>query len=106
MKNRGTMVVAMVACLFGWAVGTGFGEDTPPNPDEMIAAMREMGKPGAMHKHLEPMVGHFNVGVKSWHGGQESTSSATASAEWMLGGRYLKHTTAARCSARRSQALA
>lgn len=60
---------------------------------EAMKKMAEFATPGAGHKALEPLVGEWVVESKMWMGGQGSPmteSKGSASAKWILDGRYLQ----------------
>ncbi len=76
----------------------GKGEGTPPGMSaEQAAEMQAWMKssiPGPEHKQLEYMVGNFDVAVKSWMDptAPPMESKGTSTAEWILGGRWVRHT--------------
>ncbi|MAF66735.1 MAG: hypothetical protein CMJ84_13890 [Planctomycetes bacterium] len=67
--------------------------DPPPmSPEEMMAAVVELGTPGAEHRVLEPMLGTFRAALTMWAepGTEPMTSTGTMHSFWMFGGRFLR----------------
>lgn len=60
---------------------------------EAMKKMEEAGKVGPNHKALEPLVGSWKAEVKCWKpdgSGEPHSSQGTASAKWILQGRFLQ----------------
>lgn len=69
-----------------------------PAPDMMEGMKKwvEAATPGAPHKALEPMIGEWELTTKMWMSGPGSPameSKGTATARWILGGRYVQSET-------------
>lgn len=84
----GTLALALVA-------GGAFAQEAKkPSAEEQAAmeAMMKAASPGDMHKKLAPMVGTFNVTVKSFMapGAPPMESTGTSENSWVLGGRWVE----------------
>jgi hypothetical protein len=80
--------------LFGMIVlNSATADDKPQTDDEKaaLAAIIKAGAPGEAHQKLEPMIGEWDLAVKTWMGpGRDPTETkGTASHHWILGKRYL-----------------
>jgi hypothetical protein len=62
------------------------------DPQQMMEACAELGKPGSEHKRLEPFVGEWNVKATFWMepGAPATDSTGKAKIEWILDGHYLR----------------
>jgi hypothetical protein len=60
---------------------------------KMMEAMTKLGAPGEYHKHLEGMIGSWNVAGKFWMApdAELQESKGTSEMKWMLGGRFVMH---------------
>jgi hypothetical protein len=58
----------------------------------MMEAWMKAGTPGEPHRQLAATVGTWKAHVRTWMGGQESTSEGTAKREMVLDGRVLTET--------------
>jgi hypothetical protein len=71
------------------------GQPTPEQMAEMMKKWQASATPGENHKHLEPLVGTWDLTMKTWMGGPDSepaVSTGTAEAKWILGKRYVQET--------------
>ena len=61
-----------------------------PNP-AMEQAMK-LGSPGAAHRALDPLVGHFNATIRTWMkpGDPPMVSKGVSDNSWILDGRFVK----------------
>jgi len=85
------------------AKGGDHREDKSPEPSvkdgfsdaeaaEVMKAWLALGTPGEHHKRLDPLVGSWDIVVKSWNAGPEgppTESKGTARTRWLYEGRYL-----------------
>ncbi len=67
-------------------------EKMDPKTEEIMKKMEVAGTPGDAHKALEPLVGNWNVEVKSWMSpdAPPTTTKATAKASWVMNGRFVQ----------------
>lgn len=85
---------AAVALVLGLLAGLAFAQDTklPANPEELIKAMEQAGKPGPGHAKLEPLAGSWTYTCKFWMDPSKPPleSKGTIERKWILGGRFLE----------------
>ncbi len=66
---------------------------TGPSASECEAAMIEMGKPAEELRFIKPLIGTWDAEVKLWMGpGEPMVSRGVMVNDWVLGGRWLRHT--------------
>jgi hypothetical protein len=73
--------------------GSKFGsQGSAPSQEEILRKMEAAGTPGPAHKALDALVGNWKAEVKCWHdpSGQPQTSHGSATAKWILNGRFLQ----------------
>jgi hypothetical protein len=85
--------VAVFALATVWFGGEVLSQDegAAEGVDAAMAKAMEAGKPGAFHKHLEPLLGSWNCAVKlsMIPGAPPEESKGTIERRWILGGRFL-----------------
>lgn len=65
-------------------------EMQPPDMEECMKKMAAAAEPGHYHKHLNALVGTWEVTSKFWMGpGEPQTGKGVAKRKWILGGRFL-----------------
>lgn len=102
MKARTVLCVAMLAGAIIFVTGQVVPQDKSTKPggpeqessDEMDAMMQEWAKyakPGEHHARLQPLIGRWNLTIRSAMapGQPMQESTGTAEYEWILGGRYV-----------------
>src|SRR5215831_14924059 len=81
------------AASVGTAVQATGATGQPPNPQEMMKQMVEMGKLNANHKLLADMNGSWNYAIKMWMSpdpnAKPQESKGTATRKSVMGGRYV-----------------
>ena len=71
------------------AIPASFDGDT--TPEEMMAAMMELGQTGPEHRALDFLIGDFRVDVTSYVPGMDPIESrGRMSHKWVLGGKWLQ----------------
>jgi hypothetical protein len=62
------------------------------NPEDMMKAVAEIGKPGPEHTKLEPLIGNWTYSGKFWMdpSQQPMDCSGTIERKWTLGGRFVE----------------
>ena len=88
----GSALVVAGALAAGLALGS---ENTPkadPTMEEMMKKAETACTPGTAHQALEPLVGEWNVEVKTWMtpDAQPLLSTGTATSTWALKGRFVQ----------------
>jgi hypothetical protein len=68
------------------------GQAGSPGQAEMIKKREAAGRPGPAHEALKALAGTWNAEVKCWMDpkGSPEVSRGTASADWILNGRFLE----------------
>ena len=63
------------------------------SPEDM-AKWAQYSTPGEHHEQLEPIIGRWNETIKLWFtpDAPPTEETATSTAEWILDGRYIRHT--------------
>lgn len=102
MRGRALLCGATVAVAMLFVTGQVVSQDRPAKPagadqegeSEMDAMMRQRAKhaqPGEHHARLQPLVGRWNLTVRSMMapGQPAQESTGTAEYKWILGGRYV-----------------
>jgi hypothetical protein len=96
MRTYAILTVVAVVAAGAFFAGTAVTKEEPapaapaPSPDDLMAKMMELGKPGPHHEHLKPFVGEWTAVAKSWHGpGEPNVSEGHSSNQMILGGRFL-----------------
>jgi hypothetical protein len=73
---------------------------TPPNPEALLQALAEAGKPGADHKKLEPFVGQWTFTMKLWTDPNQAPAElkGTLERKWIMDGRFVQETARGACA--------
>ena len=68
------------------------GQTNSPGQAEMMKKMEAAGRPGPAHEALKALAGNWKAEVKCWMDpkGSPEVSQGTASARWILNGRFLE----------------
>ncbi|HVT43562.1 MAG TPA: DUF1579 domain-containing protein [Thermoanaerobaculia bacterium] len=95
MKVSRWFSLALVAMFAVTAVSAGeqkSAQSPPMDKKAMMEAYAKLSTPGEGHKMLEPIIGSWNVVVKSYMqpGAPAMESSGTSEHQWVLGGRYVE----------------
>jgi hypothetical protein len=63
-----------------------------PNNEEMMKKIEAAGAPGPAHKALEPLIGKWDVEVKTWMAPEAppTVTKGTATATWAMNGRFVQ----------------
>ena len=99
MSIRDRLVTALILAFSGTLlVNPAFAQDKSgqPDPEEMMAKMEALGKPGENHRLLAELVGSWDCKVTFWMapGAPPSVSLGTAVRKVILDGRYFVMDTA------------
>jgi uncharacterized protein DUF1579 len=88
MKIRALYVLAILVLIASVASA----QQEQMDEKAMMDAMMKAATPGEPHKKLEPFVGNWNVSTKMWAapGAPATEGTGSASARWVLGGRYIE----------------
>src|SRR5262245_31763975 len=64
---------------------------SPPNPEALLKALAEAGKPGAEHKKLQPLVGNWTFTMKVWTDPSQAPAElkGTIERKWIMDGRFV-----------------
>lgn len=96
MTTKRLGVLAAVLLAGSWLGGTARADDPADkpgdgvDPDALVKMFEALAAPGAEHKNLEFMVGHWKTETKSYFKpGEPEVSEGTATFEMILGGRFL-----------------
>lgn len=81
----------MAIMLLSFSASIWAEEKKAPSEEEMMAIYMKYAAPGEHHKMLEPLVGSWEAKTRWWTdpAAPPDTSSATAQAKWILGGRFV-----------------
>jgi hypothetical protein len=99
LKSLGA--AAALALLLGMLQATqADAPKTPPNPEALLKALAEAGKPGAEHKKLEPFVGHWTFTLKLWTDPSQAPAElkGTIERKWIMDGRFVQETARGACA--------
>src|SRR5262245_776758 len=98
--SRCVCTAVLLALLGGLCQVAQAEKPKAPSPDDLLAAIAEIGKPGAEHKKLEPLVGRWTVTVKFWTDPSTPPAELTGTVErkWILGGRFVQETSHGQCA--------
>ena len=91
-----TLVLVVMATIAGGLFAADKKDAKNPQMDEkaMMEAWMKAATPGDQHKKLQPVIGTWDVQVKSWMapGAPPEESTGTSESTWALGGRYVQQT--------------
>ncbi len=90
---RATSRVMVLCGALAFVAAAGTAEDKPaPNPEELIKAMTEAGKPGPEHAKLAPLIGNWTYTSKFWMDPSKPAmeSKGTIERKWVLGKRFVE----------------
>ena len=75
-----------------WVFGSENMQKVDPTMDEMMKKVEAACTPGSAHQALEPLVGEWNVDVKTWMtpDAPPVASKGTAKSNWTLKGRFVQ----------------
>jgi len=94
MKTRIVLlsVVMLAALAMITAQAPAQDKQQTPSMEEMMAEYAKYAAPGPQHKALEPLIGNWKAITKWWMdpAAPAETSSATSTAKWILGGRFVQ----------------
>ncbi len=86
--------IAALALVVSAVPGVTPAEDAKPpqDPQELVKALEEAGKPGPEHAKLQPLVGTWTYTCKFWMDPSQPPmeSQGTIERTWVLGGRFLE----------------
>jgi hypothetical protein len=90
--NRGLCLLAMSVCLANPVFADNTGKATQKNEAAMAKALELAMTPGEGQKKLTPMVGTFDVKIRTWVTPSSTPVESTASmvSTWVLEGRYVQ----------------
>ncbi len=93
MKFKNLFLLAVIGAILAsgvWVIAQN-GEEMTEEQKKMMELMTKYGSPGEHHKLLEHFAGEWDLTTKYWTAPdtEPQESQATASSEWVLGGRYL-----------------
>jgi hypothetical protein len=90
--NRGLCLLAMSVCLANPVLAENTGKTPPKNEAAMAKALEMAMTPGEGQKRLAPMVGTFDVKIRTWVTPSSAPVESTASmvSTWVLDGRYVQ----------------
>ncbi len=90
--SRGLCLLAMSACLANPVFAENTGKTPPKNEATMAKALEIAMTPGEGQKKLAPMVGTFDVRIRTWvtPSGTAVESKASMVSTWVLDGRYVQ----------------
>ena len=88
----GSALVVAGALAVGLALGSENTQKADPTMEEMMKKAEAACTPGSAHQALEPLVGEWNVEVKTWMtpDAQPLLSAGTAKSTWALKGRFVQ----------------
>jgi Protein of unknown function (DUF1579) len=88
----GSALTVAGALAVGLALGSENTEKADPTMEEMMKKAEAACTPGSAHQALEPLVGEWNVEVKTWMtpDAQPLLSTGTAKTTWTLRGRFVQ----------------
>jgi hypothetical protein len=104
MKAISKLVGATVASalLLGmlFRVAAAAEPTTPPNPEALLKALAEAGKPGAEHKKLQPFIGQWTFTLKLWTDPAQAPAElkGTIERKWIMDGRFVQETARGECA--------
>ena len=96
MKHRiaylGLAFVVAGTLTVDWVFGSENMQKVDPTMDEMMKKVEAACTPGSAHQALEPLVGEWNVEVKTWMtpDAPPVASKGTAKSNWTLKGRFVQ----------------
>jgi Protein of unknown function (DUF1579) len=88
----GSALVVAGALAAGLALGSENTQKADPTMEEIMKKAEAACTPGTAHQSLEPLVGEWNVEVKTWMtpDAQPLLSTGTATSTWTLKGRFVQ----------------
>jgi Protein of unknown function (DUF1579) len=88
----GSALMVAGALAVGLALGSENTQKADPTMEEMMKKTEAACTPGSAHQALEPLVGEWNVEVKTWMtpDAQPLLSTGTATSTWTLKGRFVQ----------------
>ena len=90
--DRGLCLLAISVCLANPVFAENTGNATPKNEAAMTKALEMAMTPGEGQKKLTPMVGTFDVKIRTWVTPSSTPVESTASmvSTWVLDGRFVQ----------------
>ena len=92
IAHLGLALTVAGALAAGLALGSENTQKADPTMEEMMKKAEAACTPGSAHQALEPLVGEWNVEVKTWMtpDAQPLLSAGTAKSTWALKGRFVQ----------------
>jgi hypothetical protein len=89
--NRGLCLLALSVCLANPVFAENTGKTAQRNEATMAKALEMAMTPGEGQKKLAPMIGKFDVKIRTWVTPSSTPVESTASmvSTWVLDGRYV-----------------
>jgi hypothetical protein len=87
----------MLVVLFQWTQAG--QQQLPQNPEALLQALAEAGKPGAEHRKLEPFVGSWTFTMKFWTDPNQPPAElkGTIDRKWIMDGRFVQEIARGEC---------